>query len=521
MKRIAVVILLLFISELSYSQASFFDKTFGYNGVVTTEVSEEGYGGKCILLPDGKILQVASIGTAYSRDAAIYRREHDGKIDSSFGTDGSTMFLTDKHILDPQLVIYPDGRILFIGVDFYGSPGYKTFIYRMLPSGVIDSTFGVNGKHSISDSTLSQILYLTITSDEKIFAAGEEGRYMQEDPMRNPVLWRLTPNGKPDPTFGINGKIVIPLGRDSMVVLNSCRDSNNRFVFFYRGLFEGTNEIFALRAYEDGSIDTTFGSDGHVDLVLTDTRCEIPMAMTLPDGSLVFAMNLVTNNKSRTVLVKFTENGKLDLTFGNGGTMEIALGLDITDIASLALDSSGRIVACGRMSTYFGTATSSVFRILLNGVIDSSFGLNGTLQLVEDYSGFASEVIIQPDGKYLISGGSHSNESGKERIMMARLNPEPTSSVMSGNSSASSPLKLHPTPSTDNCTVTYTLPTSSNCTLTLRDESGREVRVFGRDEYRSIGEHKEEFDLRGLASGVYFLQIESGGSVQTAKLIKQ
>ncbi|HEY6172609.1 MAG TPA: T9SS type A sorting domain-containing protein, partial [Candidatus Kapabacteria bacterium] len=88
-------------------------------------------------------------------------------------------------------------------------------------------------------------------------------------------------------------------------------------------------------------------------------------------------------------------------------------------------------------------------------------------------------------------------------------------------SSLSSYITLHPTPSTDYCTVTYTLASSSQCTITLRDESGREVRTYATNQYRTAGEHKEELDLRGLATGVYFLWVEHNGKTETAKLIKQ
>lgn len=522
MKRITIlfILLLFLVCGLAKAQLNFHDKTFGNGGVEITDTDEEGFGNDCILLPDGKILQTARVGDSYSSDAVIYRREHNGKIDSSFGKDGRILFPCNGHMFDLRLATYPDGRILFHGAEFYGSPGYISYIYRLLPSGTIDSTFGTNGRQYISDSSMSQIHHLVLTNDDKIFAVGEEGSYVNNHAMTKPVFWRLASNGKRDSTFGVNGKISIPIGLDSIMIITACKDSNNGFIFFYNKVFQDDNSIYIFRAHEDGSIDATYGSGGLLSLLLTDSFYEMPMPMTLPDGSMVYAMNFGVSSKLRTALVKVTKDGMLDQEFGSYGSVEIALGAEYAYSTSLALDSSGRIIVTGRLSLSkdSGISSPSVSRVFTNGVIDSSFGLNGALHLIEDYSGYAAKALIQPDGKYLIAGGSQSNEFGQYRNMMARLNPDPKSSALRDVSIIPS-ISIHPTPSTDNCIVTYTLSTSSDCSLTLRDESGRAVKTFMTGEYQTAGKHEDELDLRGLAAGVYFLSLVHDGKTETAKVV--
>ncbi|HEY6172748.1 MAG TPA: T9SS type A sorting domain-containing protein [Candidatus Kapabacteria bacterium] len=520
MRGITFILLLLFlVSGLAKAQHNYFDESFGDHGVEITITPQSTYGYDCILLPDGKMLQAVMLDGGDSKGAVIYRREYNGKIDSSFGRDGRMSFRCDGNMFDLRLATYPDGRILFHGAEFYGSLGYISFIYRLLPSGIIDSTFGTDGRQYISDSTMSQIATLTIGADEKIVVAGEEGSYVNQHAMTQPVLWSLTSNGKRDSTFGINGKISIPIDLDSIMIVTACKDSNNGFIFFYNKVFQDYNSIYIFRAYEDGSIDTTYGSGGLMSLRLTDSPSEIPMAMTLPDGSVVFAMNF-GNKNSRTVLVKLVKDGELDPTFGNGGTVEIVAGTGGVSSSALVLDSSGRIITAGRVLVALNTSISSVFRILPDGVLDSTFGLNGTLQLIDETYGVALGIRIQPDGKYLISAYSWSNKLGQYGSMLARLNPDPKSSVLQ-NISRTSSISLYPTPSLDNCTITYTLPTNSDCSLTLRDESGRAVKTYMTSEYRSAGKHEDELDLRGLAAGVYFLSLGHNGKTETAKFIKQ
>lgn len=125
-------------------------------------------------------------------------------------------------------------------------------------------------------------------------------------------------------------------------------------------------------------------------------------------------------------------------------------------------------------------------------------------------------LTVQRDAKYLIAGNARVNDRNAAVLTrMINTGKLKTSTALPSNS-----LTLHPTPSTESCTITYTLPTSGGCTMTLRDESGREVRTFVTNEFRTAGEHKEELDLRGLAAGVYFLSLEHDGKIETTKLIK-
>jgi len=153
-----------------------------------------------------------------------------------------------------------------------------------------------------------------------------------------------------------------------------------------------------------------------------------------------------------------------------------------------------------------------------NGSIDSSYGTNSVSQDFPINMNVRS-VAIQSDGKYLVLGGQD-NAGAQGKGILCRINNAGISAVPHVTTSHSF-LSLHPTPSLDNCTLTYTLPSNSQCTIALCDESGKKVRVFAQDEYRTVGEHKDELDLRGLAVGVYFLSIEHDVKTETAKLIKQ
>jgi uncharacterized delta-60 repeat protein len=531
MKPITILAaLLLFTSGLAYGQAEYLDKTFGKNGIVDIEndLYYNAWPYQFATLPDGKILLSVSLGRfGVSAQAVVYRLNSDGKIDSSFAENGSASFNCSFRTQQLRLTSYPDGRMLLYGYEVWQDQYYyvkKAFVCRMLPSGTVDSTFGVNGGYyaEVKDS-VTEFLHINITDDQKIFIVGREGSQSNGITITRPVCWRLTPDGHPDSSFSSTGKIYLPVQYDSINVYGVCSDSSGGCVVAAKPYSADSNKAIVLfRTNTDGRIDTTFGFGGINELRLTDGVYIITKILTLPDGSIMLSTNLQMQNTWRMLLIKLTKDGAVDLSFGSGGTTEILTDPKETYSSSFALDSSGRIIVVGNITNNFYKRKSLVFRFLPNGSIDSSFGLNGLVIPFDKYSyGHAYDIAIQSDGTYLMTGTIWPDTTKASLRILFRLHEDPQVSLRHTTSLVSSPISLHPTPSTDNCTITYTLPSSDNCTMTLRDESGREVRTFTTNEHRTAGEHKEELDLRGLAVGVYFLQIESNGSIQAAKLIKQ
>jgi hypothetical protein len=217
-------------------------------------------------------------------------------------------------------------------------------------------------------------------------------------------------------------------------------------------------------------------------------------------------------------LLRFLPNGVLDPSFGEFGVALMPNDQYKRYAPSIILDSNKNIIQYGGMIDTNTTSYSILMRYIHNGQIDSSYGKNGTVTELSTYMESITSVAVDQEGKVVVMG--YTALGASPSIVICRLNNSVKEQVLSAPKGSSS-VSVHPTPSTDNCTVTYTLPSSGNCTMTLRDESGREVRTFTTNQHRITGEHKEVLDLRGLAAGVYFLQIESGGAMQSVKLIKQ
>ncbi len=104
---------------------------------------------------------------------------------------------------------------------------------------------------------------------------------------------------------------------------------------------------FALvRYYEDGTIDTTFGSGGKTFTAFSDSPSEIQAVALLPDGKILAARFPSTPSTfgGAFALARYHPNGTLDASFGNGGRVTTTFASDDTFAYALAMqwDGEGR-----------------------------------------------------------------------------------------------------------------------------------------------------------------------------------
>ena len=80
-----------------------------------------------------------------------------------------------------------------------------------------------------------------------------------------------------------------------------------------------------------------------------------------------------------------------------------------------------------------------------------------------------------------------------------------------------------PNPLTPNMAIRYVIPHRSDVTLTIYDVSGHRVRSLLAGVTQSLGTHRVRWDGRSdvgttVGPGVYFIRLDAGIGVQTAKL---
>jgi uncharacterized delta-60 repeat protein len=150
------------------------DPSFGTGGYVITSVGTSMNEISDIAIQtDGKIV-VAGTSSNVWNDFAVVRYNSDGTLDNSFGSGG--IVITDiggSSDVANAIVIQPDGKIIVAGYAHNGSTYNNTAIVRYCLNGIIDNTFGTNGKTITTIGTWDNGASATeLQVDGKIITAG-------------------------------------------------------------------------------------------------------------------------------------------------------------------------------------------------------------------------------------------------------------------------------------------------------------------------------------------------------------
>jgi uncharacterized protein (TIGR03437 family) len=282
--------------------------------------------------------------------------------------------------------------------------------------GDLDPTFG-NGGLVITDfNRLIEVFVVALQPDGKVIVAGSINA-------PNPpefLIIRYNGNGSLDTSFGNGGMVTTDFGAADFAYTIALQPDGK---IVAAGVSQASsNSKFALASYNtDGSPDSTFGSGGKVSTSFDGY--EMLNALVLQaDGKLVAA----GFTRGGVALARYNSNGNLDFTFGSGG--KVTTHFNGSDGANtLVLQSDGKLVAAG-FTCLGGNCDFALARYNTNGTLDTTFGTGGKVTTDFGDSDYASDAIIQPDGKIVAAGASGSSDPDEELrpLSLARYNADGT-----------------------------------------------------------------------------------------------
>ena len=262
--------------------------------------------------------------------------------------------------------LHSNGFFQFAGVD-NSSGGFG-----------LDTSFGNGGELSLSNT--SELLPLP----DGRFAVTITGSFSRAGVAVD--LTFFTSDGQIDSARGDNGEIpffnfsgndaVIDFDDGSVLVIDSSR---------------GTTQSEFRKFNPDGTLDTSFGSGGSIDVAVSFT----PVIATTPDGGFVVALG--------NDVVRFDSNGQRDLSFETPGNVDrgnVDTGF-LNAIEQLVVDDSGNIFAITDdiQTSFFGDAPAQIAKILPNGQLDFSFGSSG----IATTRSIDTEVVIDSQGRFVFA----------------------------------------------------------------------------------------------------------------------
>lgn len=281
-----------------YNSDNSLDTSFSGDGMVMTSFYSTSYldsAYNVAVLADNKLLAVGR-SQAYNSFAAV-RYNTDGSFDSSFSGDGK--WLGEFGDYANVAVVQPDGKSVIAGTS-----GNDFAVARLDRSGNLDIGFSGDGKLTTDLGGTDIIQTITVLGSGKILAAGTSSGDF--------ALVRYNADGSLDTSFDTDGKLVTDLGgTETLNSLVSLADGK-----FLAAGTDGNNNLLLMRFNNDGSLDTSFDTDGKVTTDLGGWETGNSAAVQ-SDGKILLAGTTDTD----IALVRYNTDGSLDATFnGTGGS---------------------------------------------------------------------------------------------------------------------------------------------------------------------------------------------------------
>ncbi len=336
------------------------------------------------LQADGKIVAVGAAG--YGDSFALARFNPDGSLDPSFAGTGGVMTDFGARAAAYGAAIQADGKIVAAGTaggTFETGLIERTFaLARYNTDGSLDASFGTNGK--------ARTRFGLDGAAARGIAVQPDGKIVAAGFARKSfAVARYNPDGSLDTSFGSDGKVRTRLlDRPSSQSASSVAIQADGKIIVAGAAYAGRKDYVAVVRYApDGSLDAAFGSGGRA---ITPTRGDVHDLVVQPDGRIVVAGELR--------LVRYNPDGSLDTSFSEDGVATTRVRPH-----GVAIQADGMIVVAG--SPRQEPFTFAVARYDPAGTLDTSFGSEGSA--TTDFPGFddlAYDVAIQADGKIVAAG---------------------------------------------------------------------------------------------------------------------
>lgn len=481
------------------AQAGILDVTFGSNGKVVSTFSPVNFHSiSSALQSTGKIVVLGRINVSSQQMCSLVRYNSNGTIDATFGLNGVVQTsVVGKNIYVKSIVIQSDNKILVAGyLSNLNTVNNDFIVLRYSQDGLLDSTFGIGGiKVFDLGSTTDEGNSIKVQADNKIVIAGASNLKF--------ALIRCSSNGTLDETFGIGGIVITNVGgiNDRISSLNI--QSDGKLVVSGYSVNNISYENFCVARYNvNGSLDNGFGNNGFSITVVEDSDYDAITSQAIqPDGKIVVSGIIGSAENVDFGIVRYNMNGFIDTSFGNNGIVITDFSNGIERPFSMLVQPDSKIVVVGQ--SFGETDDYLISRYNSDGSLDTIFNSSGIVidTFGDIYNNQLNSVLIQQDGKLLVTGHMQSNNS--LNLALARYNSGLT---LNNNdfSSSKNEIIIYPNPSSQIINIDLSNVTEEYSNFEIYNLIG-EIVVKGFIISKSIN----QIDIGQIAIGNYIVKMKN------------
>ncbi len=228
-------------------------------------------------------------------------------------------------------------------------------------------------------------------------------------------LIRVTASGQLDRTFGHNGEVITNVSSGNERALSLVRQADGRLVL--AGTSRG--RMLVVRYTASGRLDRSFGSGGTV-VVSPGPGTDKANGLAARSGGRIL---LAGQSGKLGALVQMRSDGRLDPGFGRRGQLLVNVGPAVERLTAVRVDGQGRLVVAGTEGS-----SAVVTRFSARGALDRSFGVRGVAR-VGDAGGRA--LALDSQGRAVLAAVNYRGRSPdgagrpqRNGLVVARFTPQ-------------------------------------------------------------------------------------------------
>lgn len=266
-------------------------------------------------------------------------------------------------------------------------------------AGRLDPSFGTRGVVTTDFGHYAFLEAIDEAPDGRIVAVGTT---LKPNSVQSLGLVRYRADGRLDATFGFKGVVETRVARETVAVAVDARADGSTVVLAWtREGFEPAH--LTLARYDDrGRLDPGFGVGGIVVTGAPDLAFDPSGFLPTTDDTIMVGGSYSVLQRGGIFVARYLADGRLDPSFGTGGTAMVDTGYNTGFDASLARRADGGLTSA---TLAFADAQPQLLFLHFtpDGAVDTSFGEEG--RVLVDHDQLFQLVGSLPDGSVLTAIG--------------------------------------------------------------------------------------------------------------------
>jgi uncharacterized delta-60 repeat protein len=305
----------------------------------------------------------------------------------------------------------------------------KVFIYLAIlviasalsaQPGSLDPSFGTNGIAQFNPGEYQDVATDIVCLDDGSFlVAGTIFITLQST---YGAIIKVNSDGTRNMNWGTNGILPMECGIGSLIYKMQILDDGKILVAGTTSVTTPNLEFFVARFLADGTPDPTFGTNGYGITSFDDVETDCYAMAVQADGKIILAGKSWTQRFNSMLFTRFNANGTLDTTFGTNGYTNLDPSVQSDGIRALGILSDGTIVGMGHqyLSTPYYAEFAAMVKLDANGIPISTFGTNGVL-IPGSFTNVSMILGMQIVNDDIYTSGYMYNASGNQLVCTAKL----------------------------------------------------------------------------------------------------